>query len=91
VVLETGMKTITATEARKDLFNLLHRSAREHRQFRITHKGGAAVVLSEQDYESLLETLELLSTPGLLKSIRQARREVARGETYSMDEVFGAR
>ena len=85
------MKTVTATAARKDLFNLLRRSVQGHRQFRIIHKGGAAVVLSQEDYESLLETLELLSTPGLLKSIRQARREIARGETYSMDEVFGAR
>lgn len=47
--------------------------------------------LSQEDYESLLETLELLSTPGLLKSIRRARREIARGETYSLEEVLGAR
>jgi len=49
------------------------------------------VVLSQEDYDSLLETLELLSTPGLLKSVRLARREIARGETFSLDEVLGAR
>jgi len=38
-----------------------------------------------------LETLDLLSTPGLLKSVRLARREIARGETFSLDEVLGAR
>lgn len=85
------MKTVSATEARKDLFNLLKRSVRGHRQIRITHKEGDVILLSEEDYESLLETLELLSTPGLLKSIRRARREIARGETLSMDEVMGAR
>ena len=85
------MKTVTATEARRRLFDLLRDAAKGHRQFRITHKNGAAVILSQEDYESLLETLELLSTPGLLKSIRQARREIARGQTHSMEEVFGAR
>lgn len=85
------MKTVTATEARKELFTLLKRSVRAHQQFRIAYKGGDVVLLSQEDYESLLETLELLSTPGFLKRIRQARREIARGETYSLEEVLGAR
>lgn len=85
------MKTYTATEARSELFTLLKRSVRGHQQFRITHKDGDVVVLSQEDYESLLETLELLSTPGLLKGVRQARREIAKGETYSLEEVLGRR
>jgi antitoxin YefM len=47
------------------------------------------VLLSEEDYESLIETLELLSTPGVAKSIRQARREIERGETFSLEDVLG--
>lgn len=85
------MKSLTATEARKGLFALLKRSVRGHQQFRITHRDGDAVLLAQEDYEALLETLELLSTPGLLKSIRRARREIARGETFSLEEVLGAR
>jgi antitoxin YefM len=85
------MKTFTATDARRELFTLLKRSVRRHEQFRITHKEGDAVLLSQDDFESLLETLELLSTPGLLKGVRQARREIARGDTYSLEEVLGAR
>lgn len=85
------MKTLTATKARKELFNLLKHSIRGHQQFRITHRDGDVILLSLEDYESLLETLELLSTPGLLKSIRKARREIARGETYSLEEVLGAK
>lgn len=83
------MKILTATEARRELFKLLKQSVRGHRQFRITGKEGDVVLLSQEDYESLLETLELLSMPGLLKSVRQARREIARGETYSLEEVLG--
>ena len=84
------MKTFTATEARRELFTLLKRSIRGHQLFRITHKEGDVVLLSREDYDSLLETLELLSTRGLLKSVQQARREIARGETYSLEEVLGA-
>ena len=83
------MKTLTPTQARKELFTLLKRSVRGHQQFRIASKEGDVVLLSQEDYESLLETLELLSTPGLLKSIRRARREIAQGETYSLEEVLG--
>jgi antitoxin YefM len=84
------VKTVTATEARKDLFKLLKGSVRGHRQYQITHYEGNAILMSQEDYESLLETLELLSTPGLLKSIRRARREIERGETYTLEEVLGA-
>ncbi len=83
------MKTLTATEARRDLFKLLKRSARGHQQFRITWDEGDVVLLSQEDYESLLETLELLSTPGLLKSVRRARKEIAQGKTYPLEEVLG--
>lgn len=82
------MKTFTATEARRELFGLLKRSVRRREQFRITHRGGEAVLLSREDFDSLLETLELLSAPGLLKSVRRARLEIERGETYCPEEVL---
>jgi antitoxin YefM len=84
------MSSLTATDARQRLFSLLKSAARGHRVYRITHHDGDGVLLSHEDYESLLETLELLSTPGLARSIRKARREIERGETYSLEEVFGA-
>jgi antitoxin YefM len=83
------MTSLTATEARQRLFSLLKNAARGHRVYRITHNDGDAVLLSQEDYESLLETLELLSTPGVARSIRQARREIERGETYSLEDVLG--
>ncbi|MCZ7674314.1 MAG: hypothetical protein M5U34_47870 [Chloroflexi bacterium] len=39
-------------------------------------------MLSEEDYESLVETLELLSVPGLYQSVKEA------DTTYSMEDVF---
>jgi antitoxin YefM len=81
--------SLTATEARQRFFALLKSAAKGHRVYRITHNDGDAVLLSEEDYESLIETLELLSTPGVAKSIRQARREIERGETFSLEDVLG--
>ena len=83
------MTSLTATEARQRFFALLKNAAKGHRVYRITHNDGDAVLLSEEDYESLIETLELLSTPGVAKSIRQARREIERGETFSLEDVLG--
>lgn len=83
------MNSIPATRARADLFHLLRKTVKGHRQYRITCRDGGAVLLSEEDYESLLETLELLSMPGLLGSIKKAKREIHKGQTYSLEEVFG--
>lgn len=83
------MTTLTTTEARSHWFELVKKSTKGHRMFRIRSKEGDVVLLSQDDYDSLLETLELLSTPGLLKSIQKARKDIKEGKTYSMEEVFG--
>jgi antitoxin YefM len=82
------VKTITSTQARSDLFNIIKGTVKGHRQVRITSKEGSAILLSEEDYENLIETLELLSIPGFKKSIDKANHEIENGETYSMEEVF---
>lgn len=82
------MKTITATNARSNLFQLLKNTLSQKLPTRISTKHGAVVLMSEEEYESLIETLELLSMPGLKESIKKSDEEIARGETYSMSEVF---
>ncbi len=82
------MKTITASKARSGLINLLKMTIRGHRQVRNTSKEGSVVLISEKDYENLIETLELLSIPGFKKSIQEAVMEIDKGETYSIDDVF---
>lgn len=83
------MTTLTATDARSNWFELLKKIIKGHRVCRIISKEGRAVMLSEEDYENLMETLELLSQPGMLKSIKRAKKEIKQGKTYSMKEVFG--
>jgi len=45
--------------------------------------------MSGEEYESLLETLDLLSAPGFRDSFNQAASEAEAGETVSFEEVFG--
>jgi len=83
------MTTLTASQARQSLFQLVKKSVKGHMPIKITSKSGDVVLVSQEDYESLLETLELLSTPGMLKSIREAREDIKAGRTKSLKEVFG--
>lgn len=83
------MKTLTAERAYLEFYGLLHAAARQHQQYRIASIEGGVVLLSEEDYENLIETLELLSTPGMRASLHAADAEIEAGETYSLDEVFG--
>lgn len=82
------MTTITATELRTKLFQVLKKTIKGHLHTRISSKEGNAVLLSEDEYESLLETAELLSIPNLKKSLLEADKEIEKGEVYSIDEVF---
>ncbi len=83
------MTTLTATRARQNLYRLVKKTVKAHLPIKITSKAGDVVLISEADYESLIETLELLSTPGLLKSIQHAKADIKAGRTKSLREVFG--
>lgn len=65
------MKTLTATEARKKLYNLLDKLAKTHEPVQITGKRTNAVMVSEADWRSIQETLHLASIPGLSESIKE--------------------
>jgi antitoxin YefM len=65
------MTTISVTEARKSLFKLLVDTASSHEPIHITGKKGGAVLVSEDDWAAVQETLYLLSIPGMRESIRQ--------------------
>ncbi len=84
-----SMTVLTATQARAQLFELTRKSVKGHMPIKIRAKAGNVVLISEEDYESLLETLELLSTPGLRESIREAKADIKAGRTKSLEEIFG--
>lgn len=66
------MGYINATNARKNLFNLIGNTNRDHVPVHISGPRGNAVLISEEDWNSIQETLYLHSVPGLAGSIREA-------------------
>lgn len=65
------MTTLNATEAKARLYNLIDEAASTHRPIVITGKRGNAVLVSEEDWNAIAETLHLLSIPGMRGSIKE--------------------
>ncbi len=63
------MTTMSATEARKNLYRLLDEVSQSHEPVQITGKRGNAVLVSEDDWRSVQETLYLVSVPGMRESL----------------------
>jgi antitoxin YefM len=82
------MKTIPITEAKAHIAELADRVAREHDHFTITRNGRPDVMLiSVAEYESMQETLDILSDQETLADLRQSREDFADGETYGLEQV----
>ena len=65
------MTGITATEARSNLYRLIDETAESHQPIVILGKRNKAVLVSEEDWSAIQETLYLLSVPGMRESIRE--------------------
>lgn len=65
------MTAITASEARANLYRLIDEAAASHRPLLISGKRNNAVLVSEEDWTAIQETLFLLSVPGMRESIRE--------------------
>jgi antitoxin YefM len=73
------MTTLPATKARAKLYSLIDETAMSHKPIQITGKRSNAVLVSEEDWAAIQETLYLLSIPGMRESIKQ-------GMAASVDE-----
>ena len=63
------MTSITATEARRQLYTLIDQVQESHEPIQITGKRGNAVLVGEDDWRAVQETLYLVSIPGMRESI----------------------
>jgi antitoxin YefM len=77
--LGTVMQTLTASEARANLYRLIDQAAESHQPIAITGKRANAVLLSAEDWSAIQETLYLLSVPGM-------RESIVEGMAASVDE-----
>jgi antitoxin YefM len=69
------MTTLNVTEARANLYKLIDDTSVSHEPVIITGKRGNAVLLAEDDWNAINETLHLLSVPGMRESIVEGMQE----------------
>ncbi|HEY9110114.1 MAG TPA: type II toxin-antitoxin system Phd/YefM family antitoxin [Roseateles sp.] len=65
------MTTLTASEARANLYRLMDEAAESHQPIVISGKRNDAVLISAQDWNAIQETLHLLAVPGMRESIKE--------------------
>jgi antitoxin YefM len=80
------MKTINVTEAKARL-NEIIKEIEDHEIYYLTKNGRlACILLNVDEWESVQETLAVLSDPGLMRQLAQSERTSL---DYGLDEVFG--
>ena len=83
-------KTIPLKEARAKFSKLVDRVGRLSNRYIVTKNGTPmAVVMSAQEFEGWVETLEFMSNPKAVKALDQGLKEAKAGKFHSFKEVFG--
>jgi len=70
-----AMTSLSASEARANLYRLMDQAAESHQPILISGKRSNAVLLAEEDWAAIQETLFLLSVPGMRESIKTGMLE----------------
>ena len=79
------MTTLNVTEARANLYKLIDDTSVSHEPVVITGKRGNAVLLAEDDWNAINETLHLLSVPGMRESILEGMQESIDGAATELN------
>lgn len=80
--------TISITEARKRIFDIAEEVQKPNKVYTLTSGGKPkAVIMSAEEYDSLMEDLEILSNPETMENIRKAEEEYKNGECVSWEET----
>lgn len=82
------MTTLPLAEVRANLSKLVDEAVRTHQRIEVTRQGRrAAVILSADDYDSIMETLAILSDESVMREIREAEADADNGRVFTLDEV----
>jgi prevent-host-death family protein len=82
------MTTLPLAAVRANLSKLVEEAERTHQRVEVTKNGRrAAVLLSADDYDSLMETLDILSDAEAMAAIRESDADIAAGRVYPLGEV----
>lgn len=81
---------VPITKAKNELLEIIRQVEKDDSTIAVTKNGvPAAVILSMEKFEGLLETLDILSDEETMKSLRKSIRQGRAGKWVSYDEVFG--
>lgn len=84
------MTTLTASTAKGRFLSLLRKTHDLGEKYTITHNGTpCAVLMSNDEYEGLLETLEILQDKNITKELLLSLQEANQGKTISFKQVVG--
>lgn len=88
--MTTVKTTMPISEVRKDLFRIMGNVQKPGVAYTVTENGRpTAVILSANEFESLIETLGVMHEyPAIVREIAQARRDYAAGKYVTLDEYF---
>jgi prevent-host-death family protein len=79
------MSSINITNARKNLYKLVESLAETHVPIHITGRSASAVLIGEDDWRSIEETLHLMSVPGMRESIIKGMKEPLEKSTTQIE------
>ena len=83
------MTTLTATKAKAQFLSILRKTNDLHETYAITHNGQPyAVIMSNDEYEGLLETLEMLKDKVLSKRLLKSIKDADEGKTISFEKAI---
>ena len=82
------MSTLPVADARANLSRLIDNAATTHERFQITRNGRrAAVLMSADDYDTMQDTIAVLSDPHLLDAHRHGLAAIESGDTLDAGEI----
>jgi prevent-host-death family protein len=85
------MTIMPMAQARDHLAEVVESVQKTHDRVTLTRHGQpAAVIIAAADLDSILETLDNLSTPGALEAIREGEADVAAGRYVTMEDMRAA-
>jgi prevent-host-death family protein len=83
------MTVMSVSEAKKHLLQLVRDAQEQGKVYSLTRKGSpAAVLMSEDEYRSVKETLEVLSDPQELKGILAGRADIVAGRVEALEDLL---
>ncbi|XHX80666.1 MAG: type II toxin-antitoxin system Phd/YefM family antitoxin [Stenomitos frigidus ULC029] len=83
------MYQVTSDYAQNNFNEILDRASQDPEGVAIVQANKSFVLISQEELEGLIETIELLKDPTLLADIQQAQQEYSRGEVLTAEQVFG--